>query len=273
MGYNFCMMGDSTSRWAEALREISGRLAEMPADSGYPAYLGARLASFYERAGRALCLGSPKREGSVTIVGAVSPPGGDFSDPVTSATLAIVQVRRGRRWGAGDSPLFRPAWRAGGRAAGAAAGAGEGIGRARAPAARRRGEFQASLQLRGAAAAEAGAGPRSGVPTRARAHSAPPPLPPWPPAPPPGVLGPGQEARAAQALPRRQLADLLFQIHQGAPRGAGGGVFGTGEAGRGGQRRAAAAAVPPLADPRRPRHLPSRRWSRSTTPSTRSSSR
>jgi hypothetical protein len=212
MGYNFCMMGDSTSRWAEALREISGRLAEMPADSGYPAYLGARcvgglgvcagvckgvmpcllreggcpegvvlvpahltcvdgmwfpwnqgpgirhnrmyagtwcgfgvvlpaawqqrlacvvsslsiiptapgfaegshsgapacppppppaaafapaacsLASFYERAGRVQCLGSPKREGSVTIVGAVSPPGGDFSDPVTSATLAIVQV-------------------------------------------------------------------------------------------------------------------------------------------------------------------------------------
>ncbi|NXS77141.1 VATA ATPase, partial [Pandion haliaetus] len=79
-------------RWAEALREISGRLAEMPADSGYPAYLGARLASFYERAGRARCLGSPAREGSVSIVGAVSPPGGDFSDPVTSATLGIVQV-------------------------------------------------------------------------------------------------------------------------------------------------------------------------------------
>ena len=77
---------------AEALREISGRLAEMPADSGYPAYLGARLASFYERAGRAKCLGNPEREGSVTIVGAVSPPGGDFSDPVTSATLGIVQV-------------------------------------------------------------------------------------------------------------------------------------------------------------------------------------
>lgn len=92
MGYNFSMMADSTSRWAEALREISGRLAEMPADSGYPAYLGARLASFYERAGRVSCLGSPKREGSVTIVGAVSPPGGDFSDPVTSATLSIVQV-------------------------------------------------------------------------------------------------------------------------------------------------------------------------------------
>jgi len=92
MGYNVSMMADSTSRWAEALREISGRLAEMPADSGYPAYLGARLASFYERAGKVVCLGSPKREGSVTIVGAVSPPGGDFSDPVTSATLSIVQV-------------------------------------------------------------------------------------------------------------------------------------------------------------------------------------
>ena len=92
MGYNISMMADSTSRWAEALREISGRLAEMPADSGYPAYLGARLASFYERAGRVACLGAPHREGSVTIVGAVSPPGGDFSDPVTAATLGIVQV-------------------------------------------------------------------------------------------------------------------------------------------------------------------------------------
>ncbi|XP_042610339.1 V-type proton ATPase catalytic subunit A-like isoform X1 [Cyprinus carpio] len=92
MGYNVSMMADSTSRWAEALREISGRLAEMPADSGYPAYLGARLASFYERAGRVKCLGNPEREGSVSIVGAVSPPGGDFSDPVTSATLGIVQV-------------------------------------------------------------------------------------------------------------------------------------------------------------------------------------
>jgi V-type H+-transporting ATPase subunit A len=92
MGFNVSMMADSTSRWAEALREISGRLAEMPADSGYPAYLGAKLAQFYERAGRVKCLGSPDREGSVTIVGAVSPPGGDFSDPVTSSTLAIVQV-------------------------------------------------------------------------------------------------------------------------------------------------------------------------------------
>ena len=70
MGYNVSMMADSSSRWAEALREISGRLAEMPADSGYPAYLGARLASFYERAGRVKCIGNPEREGSVTIVGA-----------------------------------------------------------------------------------------------------------------------------------------------------------------------------------------------------------
>ncbi|KAH8739939.1 vacuolar ATP synthase subunit A [Cryptosporidium ryanae] len=92
MGCNVSMMADSTSRWAEALREISGRLAEMPADSGYPAYLGARLASFYERSGRVKCLGSPDREGTITIVGAVSPPGGDFSDPVTTATIGIVQV-------------------------------------------------------------------------------------------------------------------------------------------------------------------------------------
>jgi len=91
-GMNVAMMADSTSRWAEALREISGRLAEMPADAGYPAYLGARLASFYERAGKVVCLGNPEREGSVTIVGAVSPPGGDFSEPVTGATLSIVQV-------------------------------------------------------------------------------------------------------------------------------------------------------------------------------------
>ncbi|KAK8607975.1 hypothetical protein V6N13_023435 [Hibiscus sabdariffa] len=83
MGYNVSMMADSTSRWAEALREISG--------CGYPAYLAARLASFYERAGKVKCLGGPKRTGSVTIVGAVSSPGGDFSDPVTSATLSIVQ--------------------------------------------------------------------------------------------------------------------------------------------------------------------------------------
>merc|ERR1711885_51124 len=91
-GYHVAMMADSTSRWAEALREISGRLAEMPADAGFPAYLGAKLAQFYERAGRVSCLGSPNREGSISIVGAVSPPGGDFADPVTSATLSIVQV-------------------------------------------------------------------------------------------------------------------------------------------------------------------------------------
>lgn len=91
-GMNVAMMADSTSRWAEALREISGRLGEMPADSGYPAYLAARLAAFYERAGLVVCQGSPQRRGSITIVGAVSPPGGDFSDPVTTATLAIVQV-------------------------------------------------------------------------------------------------------------------------------------------------------------------------------------
>ena len=90
MGYDVAMMADSTSRWAEALREISGRLAEMPADSGFPAYLGAKLAQFYERAGKVICQGSPNRNGSISIVGAVSPPGGDFSDPVTAATLDIV---------------------------------------------------------------------------------------------------------------------------------------------------------------------------------------
>merc|ERR1712032_1032791 len=91
-GYHVAMMADSTSRWAEALREISGRLAEMPADGGYPAYLGARLASFYERSGRVRCIGSPAREGTITMVGAVSPPGGDLTEPVTTATLSIVQV-------------------------------------------------------------------------------------------------------------------------------------------------------------------------------------
>jgi vacuolar-type H+-ATPase catalytic subunit A/Vma1 len=91
-GKDVAMMADSSSRWAEALREISGRLGEMPADQGFPAYLGAKLASFYERAGRVTALGSPERHGSVSIVGAVSPPGGDFSDPVTTSTLSIVQV-------------------------------------------------------------------------------------------------------------------------------------------------------------------------------------
>jgi V-type H+-transporting ATPase subunit A len=91
-GKDVAMMADSSSRWAEALREISGRLGEMPADQGFPAYLGAKLASFYERAGKVVPLGSPDRKGSVSIVAAVSPPGGDFSDPVTSSTLNIVQV-------------------------------------------------------------------------------------------------------------------------------------------------------------------------------------
>jgi len=91
-GKAVAMMADSSSRWAEALREISGRLGEMPADQGFPAYLGAKLASFYERAGNVTTLGSPERKGSVSIVAAVSPPGGDFSDPVTSSTLGIVQV-------------------------------------------------------------------------------------------------------------------------------------------------------------------------------------
>lgn len=92
MGKDIAMIADSTSRWAEALREISGRLGEMPADGGYPAYLSARLARFYERAGLVVPRGAPERKGSVTVVGAVSPPGGDFSDPVTAATLSIVQV-------------------------------------------------------------------------------------------------------------------------------------------------------------------------------------
>ncbi|KAF2746074.1 V-type ATPase [Sporormia fimetaria CBS 119925] len=91
-GKDVAMMADSSSRWAEALRELSGRLGEMPADQGFPAYLSAKLASFYERAGRVTALGSPERHGSVSIVGAVSPPGGDFSDPVTTSTLGIVQV-------------------------------------------------------------------------------------------------------------------------------------------------------------------------------------
>ncbi|XBW38071.1 hypothetical protein QEN19_003658 [Hanseniaspora menglaensis] len=91
-GKNVSMIADSSSRWAEALREISGRLGEMPADQGFPAYLGAKLASFYERAGKAIALGSPDRIGSVSIVAAVSPAGGDFSDPVTTSTLGITQV-------------------------------------------------------------------------------------------------------------------------------------------------------------------------------------
>ena len=91
-GKAVAMIADSSSRWAEALREISGRLGEMPADQGFPAYLGAKLASFYERAGTCSTLGSPERHGSISIIGAVSPPAGDYSEPVTSSTLNIVQV-------------------------------------------------------------------------------------------------------------------------------------------------------------------------------------
>ena len=93
MGYSVALMADSTSRWAEALREMSGRLEEMPGEEGYPAYLGSRLAQFYERAG---CVVTPgqrtRREGALTVIGAVSPPGGDISEPVSQATLRIVKV-------------------------------------------------------------------------------------------------------------------------------------------------------------------------------------
>lgn len=92
MGYDVAIMADSTSRWAEALRELSGRLEEMPGEEGYPAYLGSRLAQFYERAGRVISLGSKGREGTLTAIGAVSPPGGDISEPVSQATLRIVKV-------------------------------------------------------------------------------------------------------------------------------------------------------------------------------------
>ena len=92
MGYSVALMADSTSRWAEALREMSGRLEEMPGEEGYPAYLGSRLAQFYERAGRVITLGKEGREGSLSAIGAVSPPGGDISEPVSQATLRIVKV-------------------------------------------------------------------------------------------------------------------------------------------------------------------------------------
>ncbi|MDR1690193.1 MAG: V-type ATP synthase subunit A [Clostridiales bacterium] len=92
MGYSVALMADSTSRWAEALREMSGRLEEMPGDEGYPAYLGSRLSEFYERAGKFEVLGSDNRVGALTAIGAVSPPGGDLSEPVTQATLRIVKV-------------------------------------------------------------------------------------------------------------------------------------------------------------------------------------
>ncbi|MER2179701.1 MAG: V-type ATP synthase subunit A, partial [Carnobacterium inhibens] len=92
MGYSVAIMADSTSRWAEALREMSGRLEEMPGDEGYPAYLGSRIAEYYERAGKVITLGSEGREGSITAIGAVSPPGGDTSEPVTQNTLRVVKV-------------------------------------------------------------------------------------------------------------------------------------------------------------------------------------
>ena len=92
MGYNVALIADSTSRWAEAMREISGRLEEMPGEEGFPAYLGTRISSFYERSGRVRCLGSNDKEGTLSIVGAVSPPGGDLSEPVTQNTLRTVQV-------------------------------------------------------------------------------------------------------------------------------------------------------------------------------------
>ncbi len=92
MGYSVALMADSTSRWAEALREMSGRLEEMPGEEGYPAYLGSRLAQFYERAGHVISLGKEGREGALSVIGAVSPPGGDTSEPVSQATLRIVKV-------------------------------------------------------------------------------------------------------------------------------------------------------------------------------------
>ncbi|HKK83471.1 MAG TPA: V-type ATP synthase subunit A [Atribacterota bacterium] len=92
MGYNVALMADSTSRWAEAMREISGRLEEMPGEEGYPAYLGTKIASFYERSGRVKCLSSKEQEATISVIGAVSPPGGDLSEPVTQNTLRTVQV-------------------------------------------------------------------------------------------------------------------------------------------------------------------------------------
>jgi len=98
MGYSVALMADSTSRWGEAMREISGRLEEMPGEEGFPTYLGSRLASFYERAGNVICLGSDERQGSLSVIGAVSPPGGDFSEPVTQSTLRVVNAF----WGLDD---------------------------------------------------------------------------------------------------------------------------------------------------------------------------
>lgn len=103
MGYSVALMADSTSRWAEALREMSGRLEEMPGEEGYPAYLGSRLAQFYERAGHVISLGQDKREGALSVIGAVSPPGGDISEPVSQATLRIVKVF----WGLDSSLAYK----------------------------------------------------------------------------------------------------------------------------------------------------------------------
>ena len=103
MGYSVALMADSTSRWAEALREMSGRLEEMPGEEGYPAYLGSRLAQFYERAGRIIATGTEDREGSLSVIGAVSPPGGDISEPVAQATLRIVKVF----WGLDSSLAYK----------------------------------------------------------------------------------------------------------------------------------------------------------------------
>ncbi len=103
MGYNVALMADSTSRWAEALREMSGRLEEMPGEEGYPAYLGSRIAQFYERAGHVINHGNDNREGSISAIGAVSPPGGDLSEPVTQATLRIVKVF----WGLDSALAYR----------------------------------------------------------------------------------------------------------------------------------------------------------------------
>lgn len=103
MGYSVALMADSTSRWAEALREMSGRLEEMPGEEGYPAYLGSRLAQFYERAGHVINLGKDGREGALSVIGAVSPPGGDISEPVSQATLRIVKVF----WGLDSSLAYK----------------------------------------------------------------------------------------------------------------------------------------------------------------------
>ena len=103
MGYSVALMGDSTSRWAEALREMSGRLEEMPGEEGYPAYLGSRLAQFYERAGKVITLGTDDKEGALSVIGAVSPPGGDISEPVSQATLRIVKVF----WGLDSSLAYK----------------------------------------------------------------------------------------------------------------------------------------------------------------------